>query len=155
MIFLVIFKVPLQGVDVVTTATAFKQPVKILTGDMIHDGLHINGIGGDCPGKTELGPRVLKKSKIVVEYFEQSKIEGEIQFHDGEIYAELWELVAGKKPGRESDDEITLFDSVGFALEDYSALRLVYDLVTEFDVGEQIDLIPALADPKNLFTLIQ
>ncbi|PHQ82347.1 MAG: ornithine cyclodeaminase [Coxiella sp. (in: Bacteria)] len=141
--------------DLVTTATADKAAARILHDAMIKKGMHINGIGGDCPGKTEVGINLLKRSKIVVEYIDQSIIEGEIQnLTPDDVYAELWQLVCGDKPGRESEDEVTLFDSVGIALEDYSILRLVYKLITERQLGRQVDLIPQLEDPKNLFGLL-
>lgn len=140
--------------DLITTATAQKGHKKVLESSWIQKGCHINGIGGDSPDKTELDPEILKTSKIVVELLEQSKIEGEIQQYPGEIYAELWELVGGQKKGREKEDEITLFDSVGFAIEDYSTLRLVQRLAEEYNIGHQLGMIPETPDPKNLFGVI-
>jgi ornithine cyclodeaminase len=144
-----------DNVDIVTTATAAKMHGKVLHWDLVHPGQHINGVGGDCPGKTELGSKLLHNGKIVVEYLEQAKIEGEIQNLDNaEIYAELWEVVTGKKPGRDNDEEITIFDSVGIALEDYSMLRLVNQLAEQHNIGTNLPLIPKLDDPKNLFGLL-
>lgn len=148
-------KSTLEGVDIITTATAAKKQAQILRRDWIHPGLHINGVGGDCPGKTELDLAILHDAKIVVEYVPQSKIEGEIQALDSDVYAELWELAVGEKPGRESNDEITLFDSVGFALEDFVILKLVYALSNLYNVGEMMDLLPQLDDPKNLYSVIK
>ncbi len=140
------------GVDVIITSTADKKRSKILHNDWIKDGVHINALGGDCPGKTELDPAILNRSKVVVEYLEQSKVEGEIQNLDSpEIYAELWEIVSGDKPGRESDQEVTLFDSVGFAVADYSALRYLYHITEQLGIGHTLDLIPEVEDPKDLF----
>ncbi len=137
----------------ITTATASKANAKVIESDWIAKGCHLNKIGGDAPGKTELDPHLLKKAKIVVELPEQTKVEGEIQqLSSPVIYACLWELAAGKKPGRTSQDEITLFDSVGFALEDYSVLRLVHQLVEEYGIGHQLEMVPHLPDPKNLFS---
>jgi ornithine cyclodeaminase len=145
----------LENVDIITTATADKKQSKILSSEWIHEGLHINGIGGDCPGKTELDQAILSKSKIVVEYLPQSKVEGEIQALKNEtLYAELWELASGKKPGRESSNEITLFDSVGFALEDFVILKLVYELAQQHGVGQMVDMIPEMSDPKDLFGML-
>ncbi len=141
----------LKSCDIITTATADKSRAIILKESWIPKGLHINGIGGDCPGKTELEASLLNHCKIVVEYLEQSKQEGEIQYYQGEIYAHLWELAAGKKIGRENATEITLFDSVGFALEDYSILKYVHALANRLDIGDQLPMIPTLKDPKNLF----
>lgn len=143
-----------DNVDIITTATATKKQAHILNVASIKPGLHINGIGGDCPGKTELDKTILQHTKIVVEYLPQSKVEGEIQQADVDIYAELWELVTGKKKGRESDSEITLFDSVGFAIEDFAILKFIYELCSKYHIGTSMDLIPELQDPKDLFGAI-
>ena len=91
----------------------------------------------------------------MVEYKPQSLLEGEVQQCASDlIHAELWELVCKKKPGRQTHDEITLFDSVGFALEDYSILRVVYELATDYHLGTELPLIPELHDPKNLFSML-
>jgi len=141
--------------DIVTTATAQRGHHKILRADWLHSGQHLNKIGGDCPGKTELEADLLYKTKIVVEFLEQTEVEGEIQQLKKDfshpIYAELWEIVSGLKKGRELSGEITLFDSVGFALEDYSVLRLVHKLADELHIGHLLEMIPNIPDPKNLF----
>ena len=144
----------LEACDIVTTATAAKSQTKILNNEWIHDGLNINGIGGDCPGKTELDKAILSRAKVVVEYFPQSKIEGEIQQNNASFYAELWEIISRKKLGRENDQEITLFDSVGFAIEDYAALKLIYELSEKYKMGKKMDLIPELGNVKNLFEVL-
>lgn len=144
----------LENCDIITTATATKSQTKILKNDWIQAGLHINGIGGDCPGKTELDKAILSRAKVIVEYFPQSKIEGEIQQNRDSFYAELWEIIAGKKPGRENNSEITLFDSVGFAIEDYVALKLIYELSATYKIGKKMDLIPDLDNVKNLFEIL-
>lgn len=141
-----------HGADIVTTATAAKHRQTLSTLQDIAPGTHINAIGGDCPGKTELPAELLKQVKLVVEYTPQSLIEGEIQQGDaGLIHAELAELVCGTKPGRINDSEITLFDSVGFALEDFSTLRLVHELAIELNLGTETALLPEVDDPKDLF----
>lgn len=140
------------GVDIVTTVTADKTWATILTPDMVAPGMHINGIGGDCPGKTELHADVLRAGSIFVEYEPQTRVEGDIQqLPDDHPVTPVWQVLAGQHDGRSSADEITIFDSVGFALEDFSALRYVYDMAREHNVGETIALIPELDDPKNLF----
>ncbi len=145
----------MADVDVIITATADRARLSILKDEWVMPGLHINGVGGDCAGKTELDPRILERSKIVVEYLEQTKIEGEIQHLDeSAVYAQLWELCAGKKLGRENNTEITLFDSVGFALEDYSILSLFYQWSEVYGIGADIAMVPTLEDPKNLFSLL-
>jgi len=141
--------------DIVITATAAYGRHRLFDLQDIAPGTHINAIGCDCPGKTELPPELLDAAKIVVEYLPQSLIEGEVQqCGEGRIHAELWELTTGSKPGRESSDEITLFDAVGFALEDYSALRLLYQLALEHALGQELDLLPEPVDPKDLFGLL-
>lgn len=144
-----------EDVDIIVTATADKKRLSILKRDWVKPGMHINGVGGDCPGKTELDPEILNHTKIVVEYLEQSKLEGEIQNLEGEPYAELWELVSKEKPGRESNEDITLFDSVGFALEDYTILKYFYSLSEKMNIGEIIDIIPSMDNPKDLFGFLK
>ncbi len=141
-----------KGCDIVTTVTADKTNAIILTPDMIEPGMHINAVGGDCPGKTELAAGVLELGRVFVEYEPQTRVEGEIQQMPADFaVTEFWRVLSGAASGRTSMDEITIFDSVGFALEDYSALRLMRALAQEFDEDEAISLIPQLTDPKNLF----
>lgn len=141
-----------QGADIVTTLTADKAQATILTPEMLEPGMHINAVGGDCPGKTELAAAVLQAAKVFVEFTPQSRVEGEIQQMPGDFaVTELWQVLSGRQSGRDSAAQITVFDSVGFALEDYSALRFLYAAARQDGVGERLALIPALADPKNLF----
>lgn len=140
--------------DMIVTATAAKRRVDLLSRYQLRDGAHIHAMGGDCPGKTELSPELVKQCKRVVEYTAQTRQEGEIQnLPDISVHAELWELIRGIKTGRTNDHEITLFDAVGYALEDYSALRLIYRLADELSIGREVALIPELENPKNLFGL--
>jgi ornithine cyclodeaminase len=144
-----------KGADIVTTATADKKNAVILTPPMVAAGMHLNCVGGDCPGKTELHPDVLTMAnlKVVVEFEPQSRIEGEIQNMPADFkVTEFADIVCGTKASRESAAEVTVFDSVGFALEDFSALRFLHMLLQE-ERGEirQIDLVPQLEDPKDLF----
>lgn len=144
------------GADIVTTITADKSRATILSGDMVGPGTHINGVGGDCPGKTEIARDILLQSQIFVEYAPQTRVEGEIQQLGADYpVTELSEVIAGRKPGRASAAAITLFDSVGFAIEDFSALVLLRDLARETGIGEEIELVAAPADPKDLFGLLQ
>ena len=140
------------GADIVTTVTADKQYATILTADMLVPGMHINAVGGDCPGKTELEAAVLLAAEVFVEFAPQSRVEGDIQQMPSDFaVTELWEVLTGQKTGRESPSQITVFDSVGFALEDFSALRFMHAAAREAGLGERLALIPQLADPKNLF----
>ena len=141
--------------DIVITATAAKRRQSLFEFEDISSGAHIHAMGGDCPGKTELSAELLNQVKLVVEYKPQSLVEGEVQQCAANlIYAELWELVCKNKPGRQNNHEITLFDSVGFALEDYSILRVVYELAKDYQLGAELPLIPELDNPKNLFGLL-
>jgi ornithine cyclodeaminase len=144
-----------QGADIVTTVTADKRNAFILTPPMIHPGVHLNAVGGDCPGKTELHPHILLRPdcRVFVEYAPQTRIEGEIQQMPPEFpVIEFAQVLSRAHPGRRDHREVTLFDSVGFALEDFSALRFLHDLLREHPQwGRRIDLVPELADPKDLF----
>lgn len=145
-----------NGADIVTTVTADKAYATILTPDMVEPGMHINGVGGDCPGKTELHLDVLLNGKIFIEHEPQTRVEGDIQQLPAEypVYP-LWEVIADKSIGRESEQQVTIFDSVGFALEDLSVLRYIYDLATELGFGETIELVPHMNNPKDLFGLMK
>ncbi len=152
-------KEAVSGADIIITCTACRAHVDVLKNEWIVPGTHINGIGGDAPGKTELDFEIVKRSRIVVEYFDQGVIEGEIQRYTKKeakekVYAELHELITGKKKGRMSEEEITLYDSVGIGLEDYSVLRLIYELSNRYRIGKEVDMIPHLGNPKNLISLI-
>ncbi len=141
-----------QGADIVTTVTADKAYATILTPDMLAPGMHINAVGGDCPGKTELAAGVLHAAQVFVEFAPQTRIEGDIQQMPGDFaVTELWEVLSGAKPGRQNEAQITVFDSVGFALEDFSALRFMHDAALACGLGERLALIPQMVDPKNLF----
>ena len=144
-----------RGADIVTTVTADKRNATILTPQMIEPGMHLNAVGGDCPGKTELHPDILRAegARIVVEFEAQARIEGEIQQLGGAVQVtELAHVLLEDRPGRMGDHEVTIFDSVGFALSDFSALRYLLKLNGEYpDGGQRIDLIPEMEDPKDLF----
>ncbi|KAJ03475.1 ornithine cyclodeaminase [Sulfitobacter mediterraneus] len=144
------------GAQIITTCTADKQYATILTDNMIGSGVHINAIGGDCPGKTELAPAILHRSEIFVEYPEQTRIEGEIQQLDPDhAVTEIWQVLTGQAKGRSDDKQITLFDSVGFAIEDFSALRYVRDQIEETGLFHPLDLLADPDDPRDLFGMLQ
>ena len=143
------------GADIVTTVTADKRRAVILSPEMIEPGMHINAVGGDCPGKTELHHDILARAdaRVVVEYEAQSRIEGELQQMPADFrVTEFEQVVRGVAAGRAAPSDVTIFDSVGFALEDFSALRYLHRLhQEERGTKREIDLLPALADPKDLF----
>ncbi len=145
----------IEGADIITTCTADKQYATILTDNMVGAGVHINAIGGDCPGKTELHRDILLRSDIFVEYPPQTRIEGEIQqLPDDHKVTELWEVVSGAANGRSSEGQITLFDSVGFAIEDFSALRYLRDQLSRTGFFTELDLVADPDDPRDLYGML-
>jgi ornithine cyclodeaminase len=146
----------IEGAQILTTCTADKQYATILTDNMVGSGVHINAIGGDCPGKTELAPGILTRSDVFVEFPPQTRVEGEIQQmpEDFEV-TELWQVILGEKPGRRDDKQITLFDSVGFAIEDFSALRYIRDRIKGTDLFFDLDMLADPDDPRDLFGMVQ
>ncbi|PIB23148.1 ornithine cyclodeaminase [Amylibacter kogurei] len=146
----------IEGADVVTTCTADKKYSTILTDNMVGAGIHINAIGGDCPGKTELHKDILLRSDIYVEYPEQTRIEGDIQQLDDDYpVKELWQVLTGEIDGRSDDKAITLFDGVGFAIEDFSALRWLRDALKSSDKYQDLDMIADPDDPRDLFGMVR
>lgn len=145
------------GADIVTTITADKALATILTPEMIAPGMHLNAVGGDCPGKTELHAEVLRGGKIFVEYEPQTRIEGDIQqLPASHPVHDLWRVLTGEQPGRTAADQVTIFDSVGFALEDYSVLCYINQQAEQRGIGTLIELVPwseddEEGDPKDLF----
>lgn len=144
-----------ETAQIVTTATADKQNATILSDNMVGAGIHINAVGGDCPGKTELHRDILLRAEIFVEYPEQTRIEGEIQqLAPDHPVTELWRVIAGQAPGRTDARQITLFDSVGFAVEDFSALRYVRDQIGTTGLYQELDLLADPDDPRDLFGML-
>ncbi len=145
----------MEGAAIVTTVTADKQYATILTDNMVGSGIHINAIGGDCPGKTELHRDILLRSDIFVEYPPQTRVEGEIQqLADDHPVIELWQVIRSEAAGRRSAQQITLFDSVGFAIEDFSALRYLRDQLEPTQQFQYLDMIADPDEPRDLFGMI-
>jgi ornithine cyclodeaminase len=143
------------GAQIITKFTADKTNATILTDNMVGAGVHINGVGGDCPGKTELHRDILLRSAIFVEYPPQTRVEGDIQqLAPDHPVTELWQVIAGQVPGRSHADQVTLFDSVGFAIEDFSALTYVRDQLAATGLCDQLDMIADPDDPRDLFGMI-
>ena len=144
------------GADIVTTVTADKRNATVLTPDMLVPGMHVNAVGGDCPGKTELHPGVLQQAAVFVEYAPQTRIEGDIQQMPADFpVTELWQVLTGERPGRLDAAQLTVFDSVGFALEDYAALCFVRDAAERLGIGSTLALMPQTVDPKDLYGLLR
>lgn len=145
-----------EGAQVITTCTADKQYATILTDNLVGAGVHINAIGGDCPGKTELHKDILSRADVFVEYPPQTRIEGEIQQMQEDFpVTEFWQVVTGSALGRRDHRQITLFDGVGFATEDFSALRYIRDQLEGSDLYQELDLLADPDDPRDLFGMLQ
>ena len=131
--------------DVVATITPSRQPVVMV--DWVKSGTHINAMGADAPGKQELDPEILKKAKIVVDDLEHSSHSGEINvplaqgiISEEDIYGEIGEIALGRKPGRASTNEITVFASTGVAIQDIAVAEVVYRKAVTRGFGTKIDL---------------
>lgn len=144
-----------QGADIVTTLTADKACATIITPEMLRPGMHLNAVGGDCPGKTELAAEVLRLARVFVEYEPQTRVEGDIQQMPADFpVTELWRVLCDLSPARLHDHDITVFDSVGFALEDFTALRFMRDCADALGILQTLSLVPAPANPKDLIGLL-
>jgi ornithine cyclodeaminase len=144
------------GADIITTCTADKRNATVLTDAMVPQGIHINAIGGDCPGKTELDAQLLMRGDVFIEYEPQTRIEGDIQQLDASSpVTEMYHVIRGDKPGRTSPEQLTIFDGVGFAVEDFSALRYVYNLLNDGSPHKKLELIASPQNPRNLYGLSQ
>jgi len=137
-------KEAVQNSDIVITATT--SPTPVFNGKWVSDGTHINAIGAHTKDTRELDTTLIEKAKIVVDLREAAlKEAGEIVIPKAEgkklnIYAELSELVSGKKKGRTSDSEVTVYKGCGIALEDLAVAKLAYDLATKKALGKNIYL---------------
>ncbi|MEM2497649.1 MAG: hypothetical protein QXR81_04695, partial [Candidatus Nezhaarchaeales archaeon] len=135
-----------RGADIVVTATPSRSP--IVMSNWIKEGVHINAIGADAPGKEELDPAILKRAKIVVDDWEQASHSGEINvplskglLTKQDVYGEIGQVVAGLKPGRTSNEEITVFCSTGLAVQDAVTAKLVYDKAKSRNLGVWMQLV--------------
>jgi len=145
-----------RGADVLTTITADKANATIVVQSMVAPGLHLNAVGGDSPGKTELDPAVLAGASVFVEFEPQTRIEGDLQRMPADFpVTELWRVLTGAAPGRRHVDEVTVFDSVGFALEDLATLGFLRDAAIGLGIGRPFALVPQGADPKDLFGVLR
>jgi alanine dehydrogenase len=134
-----------EDADIVVTTTPSRKP--LVTNDMISAGTHINCIGADAVGKEELDPNILKRAKIVVDDWKQASHSGEINvplsrgiITKDNIWAEIGEIVAGLKPGRQSEDEITVFVSTGLAVQDAVTAKIAYSKALASKVGRLIKI---------------
>ncbi len=141
-----------QWADIIITVTEAFWKQEIISRRDISAWAFIAGIGGDCPGKTELDEKIVTWADIIVEFEKQTRVEWEIQWYPNkEIHSSIYELVQWKKIARKSSESIVLFDSVGFALEDYSALHVIYEIAKDFSTPKT-SLIPEnMSNLKDLY----
>lgn len=135
-----------RGADIIVTTTPSRVP--LVMDEWVQPGAHFNCIGADAPGKEELDPLILKRAKVVVDDWEQASHSGEINvplsmgiISKSDVWAEIGEVVAGLKPGRISESEITVFVSTGLAIQDAVTANLVYKRALERGVGKRINLV--------------
>jgi len=131
--------------DILVTTTPVRKP--IVKDRWIEDGTHINAVGADGPGKQELESRTLKRSKIIIDDYEQAIHGGEINvplkrniIKISDIYGEIGEIITKKKLGRTNSNEITLFDSTGLAIQDAALAAEIYKKAEVQNVGKFIKL---------------
>jgi alanine dehydrogenase len=136
--------------DIVTTTTPVRSP--IVMAEDISEGTHINAIGADAKGKEELDPEILKKARVVIDNWKQASHSGEINVPLSKgvitrehIHGDIGEIVSGKKPGRESPEQITVFDSTGLAIQDISAATEIFrKLTSDDDIEAKLEKIDFL-----------
>lgn len=138
-----------EGMDIVVTCTTSRKP--IVKNSWISPGQHINCIGADAPGKQEIEVEVLRRAKVVVDNWAQASHSGEINvpfsqgiFSEDDVYATIGDIVVGNKPGRVSDDEITLFCSTGLAIQDVLTAKLAFDAARKNGLGKEFELIQSI-----------
>jgi alanine dehydrogenase len=135
-----------SGRDIVATTTPSRTPV--VKREWVSAGTHINAIGADAAGKQELDPAILTGAKVVVDDWAQASHSGEInvplaqgELTPDQVYGSLGEIVAGKKPGRQTPEEITVFDSTGLIIQDLALGLAVYQRARQKGLGEMKDFL--------------
>ena len=137
------FEEAVRGADVVAATTHAAEP--IVLGEWLTPGVHVNSVGANPAGRGEVDPAIVRQALVAVEFRESTLAPppaGAPEFRDGtpEDVVELGELVAGTKPGRTSPEQITLYKSVGVAVQDAAAAALVLARARERSVGREIEL---------------
>ncbi len=135
-----------RGADVVVTVTPAREP--LVKDEWIAPGTHIAAVGADKAGDQELDPRILQRARIFVDDIRQCRTDGEINvplskglIREDDIAGEIGEVITGKKQGRRTDDEVTLFDSTGIALQDSATVPLEYERAVAAGVGIEKKMI--------------
>jgi len=132
--------------DIVVTCTSARSP--IVMREWVKPGTHFNCIGADAPGKQEMDPKILKDAYLVIDDWEQASHSGEInvplaknELTKDDVNAEIGQVVAGLKPGRQNDQDITVFCSTGLAIQDCLTAKIVYDAAVQQKVGRSIQIV--------------
>jgi alanine dehydrogenase len=133
-----------RGSDVLVTITPCTRPV--VKNEWVTEGMHINCVGADAPGKQELESGILKRARIVIDDWEQASHSGEInvplsrgEIQRADVCAEIGDIVAGSQQGRTEDSQITLFDTTGLAIQDVICAWKVYEVAEQKSLGIQMD----------------
>lgn len=139
-------KEAVQGVDILLTTTPAREAV--VKSRWVDDGTHINAMGADAPGKQELDSHILQKAKIIIDCWDQARHSGEINMpvHEGlvkrsDIPGKIGDVIIGAVPGRTSDNDITVFDSTGLAVQDIVTAWNVYEKALEKGIGQRINFL--------------
>jgi alanine dehydrogenase len=135
-----------ENVDVVVTSTPVRDPV--IKAEWISKGTHINAVGADAPGKQELETKLTVNAKVIIDCWNQARHSGEINVPVSEglidrddIQATIGNVIIGKKPGRTSDDDVTIFDSTGLAVQDIVTAWKIYEKALDNDIGRKINFL--------------
>ncbi|MBI5679494.1 MAG: alanine dehydrogenase [Methanobacterium sp.] len=139
-------KEAVQGADVLLTTTPAREAV--VKSKWVADGTHINAMGADAPGKQELDSHILQKAKIIIDCWDQASHSGEINIpvHEklvrrSDIIGKIGDVIIGAIPGRTSDNDITVFDSTGLAVQDIVTAWKVYEKALENGIGQRINFL--------------
>jgi ornithine cyclodeaminase/alanine dehydrogenase-like protein (mu-crystallin family) len=147
-----------DDVDFIITLTNANRTYPVIEEKWLKPGVHINAMGGDAPGSSELDRSIVKNADIiVVEFLEQTKIEGETQqlLESGKMshVVEIEDFLKSKFDPNQIQN-CSIFDGVGIALLDYSAMRLIWELCHEHEIGHQIKMLPPYKGDKNLYQFL-
>lgn len=139
-------KEAVQGADVLLTTTPAREPV--VKSKWVSPGTHINAMGADAPGKQELDSHILQKSKIIIDCWDQASHSGEINIpvqeglvRQSDIHGKIGDVITGSIPGRTSDEEITVFDSTGLAVQDIVTAWNVYEKALQKGIGQKMNFL--------------
>jgi alanine dehydrogenase len=135
-----------EDADIICTVTPVRKP--IVKAAWVKKGAHINAMGADAPGKEELEPALVKRAKIIIDDWDQASHSGEINvplakgiISKKDIFAEIGDVVTGKKKGRTSSNDITIFDSTGLGVQDLTTANFVYNIAKKKKLGTWFQMI--------------